>query len=743
MTPRPRPWSPLSSVVVRRRGVIALAWAVAAVVFLPQAGHLADVLETGAHVDGSESAAVERLLTGPLASAYARFAVLVVGGVPSPATPAGAAVLRRVAQPVRAAPQVAGVFSWLDRPDSLFLAPQGVGTFVMVGLAPGGASPDRLVPPLRALTESLTVALRGEHPGLTLRWTGETALNVDLRHTSSSDVEHAERRVLPVTAALLLLAFGAVAAALVPVVAGALAIAIALGAAGVAAGFWPLSLLVQSVVPMLGLGLGIDYALLMVSRFRDALAEGADSRAAAEEAARHAGHTILLSAATVALGFGVLLTIPLNEMRAVAVGGLLVVVTSALLATTLLPGVLAQLGARIDWGRVRRRASRQSSVELWRRWGQWVTAHPWAALVAGTLPLLLLAAQAVRLHTGLPRGDWLPSSMESARALRDLRAMGRGGVIQGVRVVLELPEGSSIRRPTEWDALAGFVRALEADPRVDRVRSIVAVAEAAGLTRSALVTLPGAMTQGLMRGLMSADGRMAMVELLPKESVTPDDLVALVRELRETGASRTGIAGVAVKIGGLPALNVDYQDAVAGRFWEIVALVVGGTMLALFAGFRSILVPLKAVVLNLLSVAAAFGALTLVFQDGHGAGLLGVAEPLGAVFSSLPVIVFCIVFGLSMDYEVFLMTRVREARRSGLSDRDAIVEALGRTAQVITNAAAIMLVVFAAFTLGDVLLTKMLGFSLAVAVLLDATIVRMVVGPALLQLAGRWNWWPG
>jgi RND superfamily putative drug exporter len=274
------------------------------------------------------------------------------------------------------------------------------------------------------------------------------------------------------------------------------------------------------------------------------------------------------------------------------------------------------------------------------------------------------------------------------------------------------------------------------------VRSIVGVAGAAGVSPATL-TRPGLVTRRLIPGLMSRDGRLALIEVMPRESVAPDDVVAWARELRRAGAARLGIGGASVTVGGLPAFNADYQDAVSGRFWTIVALVVAGTGLALFLGFRSVLVPLKAVALNLLSVGAAFGAVTLVFQDGRGATLLGVAEPLGAVFSSVPVIVFCIVFGLSMDYEVFLITRVCEARASGLSDRDALVEALGRTGQVITNAAAIMLVVFGAFTLGDVLLTKVLGFALAVAVLLDATVVRMIVGPALLQLAGTWNWWPG
>jgi RND superfamily putative drug exporter len=727
----------LARTIVRRRGWIALAWLVAAALLLPAARHVANVLEVSARVEGSESAAVERLLSGPLASSYARFVVLVVRGVPSPAAPEGAAVLRRITKPLRRAPQVSGVFSYLDRADTLFLAPRERGTFVIVGLAAGDVTPDRLIPPLRAVTESLGARLRATYPELTLRWTGETALNVDLRRTSSVDVGAAERRALPLTALLLLVGFGAVAAAVLPVVSGTLAIALALGAAALLARVWPLSILLQSVVTMLGLGLGIDYALLTVSRFREGLDAGASAEAAAEQAVRHAGHTILLSAATVAIGFVVLLTVRLNEIRAIAVGGLLVVVTSALLTTTLLPGLLAWAGARIDWGRVRRRGAVRSHSERWRRLGRVVTTHPWKALVLGALPLLLLAAQATRLRTGLPRGNWLPPAMESARALEDLRAMGRSNTISTIRVVLVLPQGSSVRRPAGWNGLARLADTLGADPRVERIRSVVGIAGAAGMGRSALTFL-----RDLTRGLASADGRFALLEILPKESVTPEELVAYVRELRRHGAAAAGIPGAGLLVGGLPAFNADYSDASAGRFPDVVALVIVGTLLALFAGVRSIVVPLKAVVLNLLSVAAAFGALTLVFQTGHGLRLFGVAEPLGAVFSTLPVIVFCIVFGLSMDYEVFLVTRVMEARRSGLSDADAIVEALGTTGHVITSAAAIMLVVFGAFTMGSFLFTKMLGFTLAVAVLLDATLVRMVVGPALLRLAGRWNWWP-
>ena len=733
----------LAEVIVRRRGWLAALWLGAAVLLLPSAGRVAQVLDVRATVDGSESAAVERLLRGPLASAYARYAVLVIGGAPAPTSAAGDSLLGRILRVLAATPEVSGTFSFRDGGDSLFLAPRdtGRGTFVVVGLDTKAthASADEVMPRLRGRTEPLQRRLRAQYPALTLRWTGESALNHDLRASSNEDVRRAERRALPVIALFLVLAFGAVAAALAPVLCGALAIAIALGLAAIVATVWPLSILLQSVVTMLGLGLGIDYALLTITRFREGLAEGRDATTAAIEATRHAGHTILVAAATVAVGFVALLLVPLNELRAIAVGGLLVVVASALLATTLLPGLLAWLGPRIDWGRVRRRVENPLSAgDRWRRLGRWVTARPWLALAGGGVPLVVLALQAGGLQTGLPRGDWLPPSMESAVALRNLRAMGRSGVVDAVRIVLELPQGTSARTSIGWRALRQFVEPLERDPRIERVRSLVAVVRATGLGRLGLATLSDKATAGLV----SRDGRLAIVELMPRDGLTPEALVQLVREIRAAGGAASGLEGAVVRVGGLPAFNTDYRDAVVGRFGQIAGLVILGTLVALFLGTRSLLVPLKAMLLNLLSVGAAFGALRLVFQDGWGGRLFGVAEPLGAVFSTLPVIVFCMVFGLSMDYEVFLITRVMEGRRSGLDDRTAIIEGIANTGPVITNAAAIMLVVFAAFTLGQFLIIKLLGFTLAVAVLLDATVVRMVIGPALLQLAGRWNWWP-
>jgi RND superfamily putative drug exporter len=296
-----------------------------------------------------------------------------------------------------------------------------------------------------------------------------------------------------------------------------------------------------------------------------------------------------------------------------------------------------------------------------------------------------------------------------------------------------------------WTATARLARRLVADSAVGRVRSLPGLlAPLAGtLPRDLLLAeLPDA----VRRSFVSRDGRLALLEVIPREGTSPAELASLVRRIRAAEpplVTRTGSARI--RVGGLPALNIDYEEAVAGRsrFTQVVGLVVLATFVVLAVGFRSLLVPLKAIVLNLVAVAGAFGAVKLVFQDGYGASLLGLSGPLGGIFPAIPVLVFCVVFGLSMDYEVFLVARVREARLAGRGERGAIADGLAHTGRLITSAAAIMIVVFGAFMAGDFLLMKMLGFALAVSVLLDATVMRLAVSPALLALAGRWNWWPG
>lgn len=722
--------------VVTHRGVVAALWATLAIVLLPFAGGVGTRLHVGTRVAGSESDAVARLLTERFASPFARSAVLVVTGVPSPRTGDGRAVLRRLADATAAVPGVTRTLSYLDVDDPAFVATSGE-TFLIAGLDAAGTS-DVLVPRLRAGTAAAVDAVRARYPAARVMWTGEDALDHDLRLASAADVARAERRALPLTLALLLFAFGAAVAAMLPTAVGALAIALALGVAAVAARVWPLSMVLQNVVTMLGLGLGVDYTLLLVSRFREARQAGRDTEAAAEEAARSAGHTVLVSAAAVAVGFAALLAVPLAELRSIAFGGLLVVTLSALLAVTLVPGLLAWLGPRIDLGRVRRRAPDMRAAR-WRRWAALVARHPVRTLVLAGAPLAFLAGQALRLESRLPRGDWLPRSAEAARGARALRAMGRGGVVQTLRVLLVLPAGHSVLDGDGWEATRRLGARLAADGRVGRVRSLPTIA--GGMPYNAL--LVSLIPSDVRRSLVSVDQRIALLEVVPADGVDGAALPALARDLRRLGTDATGMPGARLLVGGVPALNADYADAIARRTPLVVALVVGGTFVALLVGFRSLLVPLKAVALNLLAVGAALGVVVLVFQDGHGARLLGLAAPLDGTFAAVPLLVFCVVFGLSMDYEVFLLSRVAEARRRDASEGAALVAGVARSGGVITSAAAIMIVVFAAFALGEFVLVQILGVALAAAVVLDATLVRLAVGPALLALAGRWNWWPG
>ena len=234
-----------------------------------------------------------------------------------------------------------------------------------------------------------------------------------------------------------------------------------------------------------------------------------------------------------------------------------------------------------------------------------------------------------------------------------------------------------------------------------------------------------------------------MIELLPTAGLSPNEQIQWVREVRSSDvAAITGVPGATLRVGGVPALDADYDAVVKERLPKVVLGVVVGSLVVLLIGLRSLFAAVKAILLNMLSVGAAFGALVLVFQEGHGSKLFGLDGPTGTVYPIVPILAFAIVFGLSMDYEVFLVARVLEERRRGLSERAAVIEGLARTAGLITSAAAIMIAVFTAFTMGSFLVVKMLGFTLAMAVFIDATAVRMVVGPALLQLAGDWNWWP-
>jgi len=728
----------------RRRFWLAMSGFVMALALMPFSYKVERRLETAAHIKGGESEKVDKELAQRFHSPYAHRLVVVISGIPDPDSAESADALGFLTSSLRSVPGVSGVVSSLDWPDPLFTGKNG-GALIIVGLDPHDKAVEALVPVLRAKADWMEGQLRSQYPNINLEITGETPLTFDLRKVSADDVRRAEERAMPVTLLLLVLAFGTLVAALLPLGIGVLSISMALGAAALLAHYLHLSILVQNLATMLGLGLGIDYALLIVSRFREALAEGYDPGRAADIAAGQAGKTLLISATTVAIGFSALLTVPISELRSIGIAGLLVTVLSVMLCTFILPWVLGLLGHRINAARVRipgRQIKPPESLcaasERWVRWGSIITCRPWTALLVAGVPLLILALQARRISPGIPDHDSLPAAAESVRALRTLQGMGRSGIVQSLRVVLELPPQSPPLSPAGWLAVSRLTKRFQSDPRAEEVLSLPTLTGMSD-TLDALDDVPQAIRESFLR----SDGQATLIELLPTATLPPNEQIRWVREVRSSDvAAITGIPGAVLRVGGIAALDADYGSVVKARLTSVAVGVVLGSLLALLIGLRSLFAAVKAILLNLLSVGASFGALVVVFQEGHGSKLFGLHGPTGSVYPIVPILSFAIVFGLSMDYEVFLVARVLEERRRGLCERSAVIEGLARTAGLITSAAAIMIAVFTAFTLGGFLVVQMLGFTLAAAVFIDATVVRMVVGPALLKLAGDWNWWP-
>jgi putative drug exporter of the RND superfamily len=511
-------------------------------------------------------------------------------------------------------------------------------------------------------------------------------------------------------AVVLLVAFGSIVAAGLPLAIALVGLGISASLIGVLAAVMDVPSFAPAIAGLLGIGVGVDYALLVLTRFRAALDGGADVGAALVEANGTAGRSVLVAGSTVLISVLGLFLMGVGYLQGVALSASLAVLVVMAAAVTLLPALLSYAGARVNRLRVPGlgRALRTDRPTPAMRWSRAIQRRPLAAAIAGAAIVLALAAPVLGLRLGFPdEGNDQAGSM--TRTAYDLTVEGFGPGANGpLLLVAQLPEGNGTQ------ALDPLVRATRADPDV------------------AFVSAPQP----------SPDGRAAIVTVAPRSSPQSEATTALVERLRDDVVPRAlAGSGATVDVGGATASFVDQSDLVARRLPLFIAGVVGLSFLLLLSAFRSPLIALKAGVMNLLSVGAAYGVMALFAGGGwFGADLLGIDRPT-PVAPFIPVMMFAILFGLSMDYEVFLLSRVREEFvRHGDTAR-AVTEGLARTARVITAAAAIMVVVFLAFvTSGDVFLV-LLGIGMATAVLVDATIVRMVLVPALMQLFGRANWW--
>jgi len=737
--------------LIRRRGWVVAAWAALALLFAPRACRVQQVLALrGGGRESTESNRATELLKEAFPTPFADYVAIVVHGPVRWTNQRFETVLDTLKAAAERRPYVSQVISLRSIGESTYVSRDRRTTFLIAALTPESTRDlsASFVPDLRtAIRDAL--ARMPESDGFDVKVTGFPALDHDVRTISAEDTERSEQRALPLTLAVLIVAFGALVAATLPVIVGVLAITIALGLVTIAAHYLPMSVFVLNITTMVGLGVGIDYSLLIVTRFREELNRGLSPADAALRTVETAGSAVVTSGLTVVVGFAALVTTPLSDTRSVGVGGLLVVAVAVLLATTFLPAALAILGRNIDrpkW--LARPLARFHAPTGWERWARWLGHRPWRAVAIGGAAIALLTFPATQIRLGLPATNWFPPESESGQGLQALREMGASGVIQPVRVVVQLPEGESALSGRRLPGLKALTDSIRKDPRVREVRGIASIKPNMSTLQLAIYYSDAgdvrAKNAKFFDAYLSADERVTLLDVVPADTVSLTGLMELAQRVRAVVKHGVrGLAGAEILATGFAASNVDTQHDLMTRFPGTVALVLGITAIMLFAAFRSLLVPVKAVLLNILSVGAAFGLTVLVFQHGYGAGVFGLEGPTQAIWAVVPVLVFAIVFGLSMDYEVFLLTRVKEVfDKTGRNDH-ATMEGLSATASTITSAALIMILVFGTFAFARVLAVQLIGFGLAAAVLLDATLIRMVLVPAIMHIAGRWNWWPG
>jgi putative drug exporter of the RND superfamily len=567
---------------------------------------------------------------------------------------------------------------------------------------------------------------------------GNIPLNHDFTEVTRTDLQRAELVILPLVVILLLLVFGSVVAAFLPLLVGALSMAGAIAGTLLMARYTSVSVYAPNIVTMIGLGVAIDYSLFIVSRFREEIRAHPTPKALARTMAT-AGRAILFSGLTVAIGLLGMVFLGLGNIGSIGWAGTVVVSLAVVYALTLLPALLAVLGPRVNSLRLpfvhpeRSRTGRG----LWHTVAVTVMTHPWTVFLSVSALLLILGLPFLHLRVGSGDVNALPPEAASRRGDQVLREHFPGGDSNRILVVVRYPDGSPLTAE-RVGGLYDLSRWLAKRPNVGRVESLVDLDPS--VTREQyqqLATAPPAMrppgVQQVLR--QTVGGRLALLVVATALKPSSTEARALVEEIR---ASHPKVDGE-VLVTGQTAFDLDIVNLVTRHAPLTVGLVMLATYVVLFLLLGSVLLPLKAVIMNLLSISASYGALVWIFQDGHLSGWLDFTP--GPIQTATPLIMFCFVFGLSMDYEVLLLSRVREEYERDGDTAHAVAEALESTGRLITGAAAIMAAVFFGFATARSVIIQAVGIGIGLAVVIDATIVRALLVPATMRLMGRWNWW--
>ena len=652
---------------------------------------------------------------------------------------------------VPAAEHVAGLLTHQLAPRQVSEDRRTVYEIVALDLAPDD-SPLALKPVREAITQV---------PGLQIYLAGGPAFYGDIQVLSENDLQRSEVISLPLAAFALLLVFGSVVAAGVPIVIGGTAVIVALGALFFVAEQTPLSIFVLNLATLLGLGLGVDYALLLTSRFREELARRGGGRTAdgaidqlvvneaVIETVSTAGRAVFFSGLTVLLGLIGLILFEFMVLRSVGIAGAAVVAVAVAAALTLLPAGLVVLGPRIDAWPVRlRRRRTQTAIDhddardgAWARLARRVMDRPLAFFLPTLLLLIILGSPFLHVRFNAPDASILPPSVPSRQAYDLL--VSEFGEGEFAPLLLAVRTTGAVVEPANIGALYDYSRRLAADPRVSRIEGVVDVDLRLRREQYQLLyAAPGGPGDRFVANMLARTTRDNLTAFTVVTPFGPNraEAQALVAEMRDPQSALAPPAGMSVLVGGGAAEVRDVVHRIGADFPRSAAFIIVSTYLVLFVLLRSVLLPLKALIVNGLSITASFGALVWIFQDGNLSAVLNF-QPLGFVETTLPVILFCVLFGLSMDYEVFLLSRMKEVYDKTADNREAVARGMERSGRIVTSAALIVVVVAGSFAFADIVLIKALGLGVAIAVALDATVVRALLVPSTMRLLGDRNWW--
>jgi putative drug exporter of the RND superfamily len=690
--------SSLTRWVLAHKRIVVLGWVALTIAGIAASGPASDRLVNDSSVPDKEgwetTRAIEERYDGNPGTPLLPVVTLPAGK--TVASPGVKAELAAVDARLRRALPQSRIASFASTGDSAFVSKDRRTVFALAYPRPPahsdwGENPEAARAATRAL-EGVTVA------GAPVRVTGFDALTEDSGDDSDGTGVLLEAAIGGVGALLVLVFVFASVLAVVPLLMAFVAIMTAFVPLLALTAVADVSPVVQFLIVLIGLGVAIDYSLLVVSRWREERSHGAHGDEAVQRAMESAGRAVVFSGITVAIGLLALVALPLPFLRSMGYGGMLIPVVSVLVAITLLPVVLAKAGRRLDWPH---RRSDDKASRAWTRWAQAVARRRRPAAAIGVAVIAALALAATELQLGGSDADTVAQSGDAKQALVALEAAGIG---EGAL----LPHEILVEGGTDPERVAAALRA------VGGVHG--AVAPAAPDWRR---------------------GGTALVEAIP----VPDSGDGAGKDTLEAVRRAAHAAGPGVRVGGEPAANADFIDMVYGSFPLMIALIAATTFIVLARAFRSLLLPAKAIVLNVLSVAAAWGVLVLIWQKGYGSELIWGIQGTGSIPSWLPLMAFAFLFGLSMDYEVFILSRMREEYDRTGSTELAVVRGIGRTGRLVTSAALILFLAFVAMASGPGTDLKMFATALATGILVDATVIRALIVPAVVMLMGRWNWW--